>query len=39
LGVGTELVDTKALDEGRGDVITERARQFVEIVHAARAAT
>jgi 2-dehydro-3-deoxyphosphogluconate aldolase/(4S)-4-hydroxy-2-oxoglutarate aldolase len=39
LGVGAELVDTKALGEGRGQVITERARQFVEIVSAERAAT
>jgi 2-dehydro-3-deoxyphosphogluconate aldolase/(4S)-4-hydroxy-2-oxoglutarate aldolase len=39
LGVGAELVDTKALDEGRGGVITERARQFVEIVRTARAET
>jgi 2-dehydro-3-deoxyphosphogluconate aldolase/(4S)-4-hydroxy-2-oxoglutarate aldolase len=39
LGVGAELVDTKALGEGRGGVITERARQFVEIVRAARAET
>jgi 2-dehydro-3-deoxyphosphogluconate aldolase/(4S)-4-hydroxy-2-oxoglutarate aldolase len=37
LGVGAELVDTKALREGRADQITERARQFLEIVRAARA--
>ena len=37
LGVGADLVDTKALAEGRGNLITERARQFLEIVRAARA--
>lgn len=37
LGVGADLVDTKALAEGRADLITERARQFVEIVRTARA--
>lgn len=36
LGVGADLVDTKALGEGRSDLITERARQFVEIVRTAR---
>lgn len=36
LGVGSDLVDTKALREGQDSVITERARQFVEIVHDAR---
>src|SRR3954447_14646260 len=36
LGVGTDLVDTKALGEGRAALITERARQFLEIVRAAR---
>ena len=30
LGVGSDLVDTKALAEGNAGVITERARQFVE---------
>src|SRR5918911_1631372 len=29
LGVGADLVDTKALDEGQGSLITERARQYV----------
>jgi 2-dehydro-3-deoxyphosphogluconate aldolase/(4S)-4-hydroxy-2-oxoglutarate aldolase len=38
LGVGTDLVDTKALREGNDRLITERARQFVEIVKEARAA-
>ena len=37
LGVGADLVDTKALREGRDDVIAERARQFLEIVRKARA--
>jgi 2-dehydro-3-deoxyphosphogluconate aldolase / (4S)-4-hydroxy-2-oxoglutarate aldolase len=37
LGVGGELVDTKALREGRDDLITERARLFVDIVQQARA--
>jgi 2-dehydro-3-deoxyphosphogluconate aldolase/(4S)-4-hydroxy-2-oxoglutarate aldolase len=36
LGVGTDLVDTKALKEGHAEVITDRARQFVEIVREAR---
>jgi 2-dehydro-3-deoxyphosphogluconate aldolase/(4S)-4-hydroxy-2-oxoglutarate aldolase len=36
LGVGADLVDIKALREGRDDVITERARQFVDIVREAR---
>lgn len=38
LGVGADLVDTKALREGRDEVITERARQFLEIVREARLA-
>jgi 2-dehydro-3-deoxyphosphogluconate aldolase/(4S)-4-hydroxy-2-oxoglutarate aldolase len=32
LGVGTDLVDIKAIREGRSEVVTERARQFVQIV-------
>lgn len=36
LGVGSELVDVRALNEGRADVLTERARQFVAAVAAAR---
>jgi 2-dehydro-3-deoxyphosphogluconate aldolase/(4S)-4-hydroxy-2-oxoglutarate aldolase len=36
LGVGADLVDLKALREGQDNVITERARQFVEIVREAR---
>jgi len=38
LGVGADLVDIKALREGQDGVITERARQFVEIVREARTA-
>ena len=37
LGVGADLVDMKALREGRDEVITERAREFLEIVREARA--
>jgi 2-dehydro-3-deoxyphosphogluconate aldolase / (4S)-4-hydroxy-2-oxoglutarate aldolase len=36
LGVGADLVDTKSLREGQAGVVTERARQFVEIVRTAR---
>ena len=36
LGVGSDLVDTKALGEGRDKEITERARQFIQIVKSAR---
>src|ERR1700682_5053543 len=36
LGVGADLVDVKALREGKADVITERARQYVEIIREAR---
>jgi hypothetical protein len=35
--VGGDLVDVQALREERDDVITERARLFVEIVQQARA--
>ena len=38
LGVGADLVDPKALREGREELITERARQFLEIVREARLA-
>jgi 2-dehydro-3-deoxyphosphogluconate aldolase/(4S)-4-hydroxy-2-oxoglutarate aldolase len=38
LGVGTDLVDVKAIREGNPDVVTERAKQFVELVREARAA-
>ncbi len=37
LGVGADLVDTKAIRENNDGLITERARQFVEIVKNARA--
>jgi 2-dehydro-3-deoxyphosphogluconate aldolase/(4S)-4-hydroxy-2-oxoglutarate aldolase len=36
LGVGADLVDIKAIREGKAEIITERARQFVEIVRQAR---
>lgn len=36
LGVGADLVDLKALREGNEGLITERARQFLEIVREAR---
>lgn len=36
LGVGTDLVDTKALRDGNAQLLTERARQFVQIVKEAR---
>lgn len=36
LGVGADLVDLKALRAGNAALITERARQLVEIVRAAR---
>ena len=37
LGVGTDLVDVKAIREGNAHIVTERARQFIEIVKEARA--
>jgi 2-dehydro-3-deoxyphosphogluconate aldolase/(4S)-4-hydroxy-2-oxoglutarate aldolase len=36
LGVGADLVDITALRDGHDEVITERARQFLGIVRAAR---
>jgi len=36
LGVGADLVDLGALRDGHDEVVTERARQFLEIVRAAR---
>ena len=36
LGVGADLVDVQALRAGDGHVITERARQYVQIVKEAR---
>jgi 2-dehydro-3-deoxyphosphogluconate aldolase/(4S)-4-hydroxy-2-oxoglutarate aldolase len=38
VAVGGELVDAKALREGRLEVITANARKYVEAVRAARAA-
>jgi 2-dehydro-3-deoxyphosphogluconate aldolase/(4S)-4-hydroxy-2-oxoglutarate aldolase len=39
LGVGADLVDPKALREGNTALITERARQFLEIVRVTRSST
>jgi 2-dehydro-3-deoxyphosphogluconate aldolase/(4S)-4-hydroxy-2-oxoglutarate aldolase len=36
LGVGADLVDIKAIREGQVALITERAKQFIEIVRKAR---
>jgi 2-dehydro-3-deoxyphosphogluconate aldolase/(4S)-4-hydroxy-2-oxoglutarate aldolase len=36
LGVGADLVDLKAIREGQQAIITERARQFLQIVKEAR---
>jgi 2-dehydro-3-deoxyphosphogluconate aldolase / (4S)-4-hydroxy-2-oxoglutarate aldolase len=36
LGVGADLVDIKAIREGQAGMITDRAKQFVRIVHEAR---
>ncbi len=36
LGVGADLVDIKAIRDGQPSVITERAKQFVQIVREAR---
>src|SRR5688572_21920256 len=36
LGVGADLVNIKAIREGQSGIITERAKQFVQIVHEAR---
>ncbi|MDQ4120053.1 MAG: bifunctional 2-keto-4-hydroxyglutarate aldolase/2-keto-3-deoxy-6-phosphogluconate aldolase [Acidobacteriota bacterium] len=38
LGVGADLVDVKAIRAGEAHVVTERARQFLEIVREARSA-
>ena len=38
LGVGADLVDLKAVRDGQASIITERAKQYVEIVREARAA-
>lgn len=37
IGVGADLVDLKAIREGRSDSITENARKYLEIVKEARA--
>ena len=37
LGVGTDLVDVKAIREGNAQIVTDRAKQFLEIVREARA--
>jgi 2-dehydro-3-deoxyphosphogluconate aldolase / (4S)-4-hydroxy-2-oxoglutarate aldolase len=36
LGVGADLVDLKALRDGKADLLTEKARRYVEIVKTAR---
>ncbi len=36
LGVGTDLVDVKAIREGNAHIVTERAKEFVKIVRDAR---
>ena len=36
LGVGADLVDIKAIREGQASLITERAKQFIEIVREAQ---
>lgn len=38
LGVGTDLVDVKAIRAGNASVVTERAREFIRIVQEARSA-
>jgi 2-dehydro-3-deoxyphosphogluconate aldolase/(4S)-4-hydroxy-2-oxoglutarate aldolase len=37
LGIGADLVDINAIREGQAALITERAKQFIEIVREARA--
>ena len=37
IGVGADLVDLKAIREGRGHEIAENARKYLEIVAEARA--
>ena len=36
LGIGTAILDAKAIEERRFDVVTENARQFIEAVRRAR---
>lgn len=38
LGVGTDLVDVKAIRAGEAHVVTERAKQFTQIIREARGA-
>ncbi len=38
LGVGTDLVDVKAIREGNPQVVTDRAKGFIQLVKEARAA-
>jgi 2-keto-3-deoxy-6-phosphogluconate aldolase len=37
LGVGADLVDTKAIREGNARLVTEKAREYVRLVQEARA--
>lgn len=37
LGVGTDLVDVKAIREGNAQVVTDRAKEFIQLVKEARA--
>jgi 2-dehydro-3-deoxyphosphogluconate aldolase / (4S)-4-hydroxy-2-oxoglutarate aldolase len=39
LGVGADLVDTKAVAEGNAKLVTEKAREYVRIVQEARSAS
>ncbi len=39
LGVGADLVDIKAIREGQAHLITDRAKQFVQLVREARGVT
>jgi len=36
LGIGSDLVDTRALAEGQPQIVTERASQFIQLVKEAR---
>lgn len=38
LGVGADLVDTRAIEEGNSALVTERAREFIQIVKETRSA-
>ena len=38
LGVGADLVDTKAIRDGNASAVTEKAREYVRLVREARAA-